>query len=99
MYLLATFILQNFLKIYRTDYYEDVPFSGQKWAICHEKNFFLVQTIIIILIYLLALFIVEHLKKFLQQIQSFEDAPFWAQKGPFSPNFFEKLLKSFSSTY
>ena len=40
MYLLATFILQNFLKIYRTDYYEDVPFSGQKWAICHEKIFF-----------------------------------------------------------
>ena len=40
MYLLATFILQNFLKIYRTDFYENVPFSGQKWPICHEKKFF-----------------------------------------------------------
>ena len=32
-------------------------------------NFFLVQTIIITFIYLLALFIVQNLKKFLQQIQ------------------------------
>ena len=37
---------------------------------------FLVQTIIITFIYLLALFIVQNLKKFLQQIQSYEDAPF-----------------------
>ena len=34
------------------------------------------QTIIITFIYLLALFIVQNLKKFLQQIQSYEDAPF-----------------------
>ena len=93
MYLLATFILQNFLKIYRTDFYEHVPFSGQKWSICHEKKFFLVQTIIIILIYLLVLFIVEHLKKFLQQIQSFEDVPFLGPKRSIFPNFFWKIIK------
>ena len=40
------------------------------------NKFFLVQTIIITFIYLLALFIVQNLKKFLQQIQSYEDAPF-----------------------
>ena len=40
------------------------------------NKFFLVQTIIITFIYLLALFTVQNLKKFLQQIQSYEDAPF-----------------------
>ena len=66
------------------------------------NKFFLVQTIIITFIYLLALFIVQNLKKFLQQIQSYEDAPFWAQNGPFAPNkffFCGKLLISLSSTY
>ena len=40
------------------------------------SNFFLVQTIIITSIYLLALFTLQNLKKFLHQIQSYEDAPF-----------------------
>ena len=52
-----------------------MPFSGPKWPISHEQ-IFLVQTIIINFIYLLALFIVQNLKKFLQQIQSYEDVPF-----------------------
>ena len=39
------------------------------------NKIFLVQTIITF-IYLLALFIVQNLKKFLQQIQSYEDVPF-----------------------
>ena len=50
-------------------------FQTQNTPICPEQNF-LVQTIIITFIYLLALFIVQNLKKFLQQIQSYEDAPF-----------------------
>ena len=44
------------------------------------NKIFLVQTIIITFIYLLALFIVQNLKKFLKQIQSYEDAPFWGPK-------------------
>ena len=40
------------------------------------KFFFLVQTIIIIFIYLLALFMLQNLQKFLQLIQSYEDVPF-----------------------
>ena len=44
------------------------------------NKIFLVQTIIITFIYLLALFIVQNLKKFLLQIQSYEDAPFWGPK-------------------
>ena len=44
------------------------------------NEFFLVQTIIITFIYLLALFIVQNLKKFLQWIQSYEDVPFLGPK-------------------
>ena len=39
--------------------YENVPFLGPKWPICH-RHIFLVQTIIITFIYLLALFIVQN---------------------------------------
>ena len=65
------------------------------------NKIFLVQTIIITFIYLLALFIVQNLKKFLQQIQSYEDAPFLGPKWSICPKqiFFGKLLISFSSTY
>ena len=43
-------------------------------------KFLLVQTIIITFSYLLALFIVQNLKKLLQRIQSYEDVPFWGPK-------------------
>ena len=61
---------------------------------------FLVQTIIITFIYLLALFIVQNFKHFLLQIQSYEDASFLGPKCSICPNFWAgKLLISFSSTY
>ena len=44
------------------------------------NKFFLVQTIIITFIYLLAFFIVQNFKNFLQQIQSYEDLPFLGPK-------------------
>ena len=60
MYLLAPFILQNFKKILRADpELWDVPFSGPKWPI-YSEQVFLVQTIIINFIYVLALFIVQN---------------------------------------
>ena len=46
---------------------------------------FLVQTIIITFIYLLALAIVQNLKKFLQQIQSYVDAPLLGPKWSICP--------------
>ena len=55
-----------------------MPFSGPKWPICPEQ--FFGKTIIITFIYLLALFIVQNLKKFLQLIQSYEDVPFLGPK-------------------
>ena len=56
-------ILKKFLGPIQS--YEDVPFSGPKWSICHEQKIFLVQTIIITFIYLLALFIVQNILKIL----------------------------------
>ena len=62
---------------------------------------FLVQTIIITFINLFPIFIVQNLKKFLQRIQSYEDAPFSGPECPFAPNkiFFGHLLIPFLSTY
>ena len=41
MYLLAPFILQNLKKFLEPiQSYEDMPFSGLKWPICSEQNFF-----------------------------------------------------------
>ena len=102
MDLLAPFILQKFKNILRAD--------PQLWgcAIFRPKiahlswtKSFLVETIAITLIYLLALFIVQNLKKFLQRIQSYEDVPFLGPKWSICPKqiFFGKLLISFSSTY
>ena len=66
MYLLAPFILQNFLKILRANpELQHVPFLGPKWPICPEKFFLGAQTIIITFIYLVALFIVQNFKKIL----------------------------------
>ena len=85
MYLLfSPFYSAKFLKIFRA--YPELwrAFSGQKWPIWPEQ-FFLVQTIIITFIYLLALFTVQNFKIFLQQIQSYEDVPFWVKNDPFAP--------------
>ena len=79
--------------------YEDVPFLGPKWPICPEQ-FFLVKTIIITFIYLMALAIVQNLKK-----HSYSGSKvmrmhhFLVQNGPFAPNnfLFGKLLISLSS--
>ena len=62
-------------------------FQAQNGTFALNK-IFLVQTIIITFVYLLALFIVENLKKFLQQIQSYEDAPFFGPKIVYLPQFF-----------
>ena len=81
----------------------------QSYEMCHFRarngsfvlnKIFLVQTIIITFICLLALFIMQNLKKFLLRIQSYEDVSFLGPKWSICPNFFsEKLLKSFSSTF
>ena len=73
---------------------------GPKQPICTKQNF-LVQTIVITFIYLLALFIVQNFKKFLQQIQNYHHAPFLSPKWSICPKqfFFWKLLLSFSAPF
>ena len=68
MYLLVSFILQNFYKILRADPELRMCYFGvQNGSFVMNKIFF-VQTIIITFIYLLALLTVQNLKKFLQRI-------------------------------
>ena len=81
MYLLAPFILQNFLKnLMANPELWGCAVFGTKMAHLSWTIFFLLKTIIITFIYLLAFFNVQNLKKFFQQIQSYEDAQFL---GPF----------------
>ena len=83
-------ILKKFLGLIQS--YEDVPFSGPKWPICPEQNFFGTN----------------HYYYFHLPIGPFHcakfkkiDAPFLGPKWAIIPKhlFFEKLLISFSSTY
>ena len=77
MYLSASFILQNFKILLRANpELWGCAIFGPKMAHLPWTTFLLVQTIIFTSIYLLYLFTVQNLKKFLQQIQSYEDAPF-----------------------
>ena len=70
-----------------------MPFPGPKWSICSEKFFFGTNHYYYVtFIYLLNLFIVQNLKKFLRRIQSYKDAQFLGPKWHISPNenFFRK---------
>ena len=103
MYLLAHFILQFFKKkvLELIQRYKDKDrFRDQNGPFLVNKNF-LVQTIVITFIYLLALFVVQNFKKFLKRIDNYGDATFLTQNGPFASknSFFGKLLISFPSTY
>ena len=59
-------------------------FQTQNTPICPEQNF-LVQTIIITFIYLLALFTGQNLKKILTADPELWGSTFLAQNGPFAP--------------
>ena len=96
MYLLAPFIPQNFYKkILRVDseLWGYAPFLGPKQPICPEQNF-LVQTTVITFIYLLTVFIVQNLKKFLQRIQNYDNATFLRPQWSIYPKqmFFWKII-------
>ena len=78
MYLLTPFILQSFYKkiLELIQSYDDKHHFRDQNGPFFLNRFFLVQTIVITFIYLLALFIVQNFKKFLQRIQNYDDAPF-----------------------
>ena len=103
MQLLTPFILQNSKKNSqsRSTVMRMCHFRAQNDPFVLNK-FFLVQTIIITFIYLLALFIVQNFKKFLQRFQNYEDASFLGPKWsncPLKKKIFGKLLISFLSNY
>ena len=97
-------ILKEFFELIQS--YQDVLFSVTKWPVCPEQDF-LVQTIIItfylltIIIYLLALFIVQNLKQILMADPKLWGCPIFGPKMVHLPQtiFFGKLLRSFSSNY
>ena len=89
MYLLASFILQNFKKILRAD----VPFWGPKWSICPPKGFF--GTNHYYYFHLpIGRFHCTKYKKFLLWIQNYENAPFWGPIWSICPkqNFFGEII-------
>ena len=90
-------ILKKFLGPIQS--YEDVPFSGPKWPICHEQNLFGTNHYY----YFHLSTGLFHCTKFKKILYSGSKVVrmhhFWAQNGPFAPIFFAKLLISFSSTY
>ena len=58
-----------------------MPSSGPKWSISPEQNFFWYKPLLLLSsTYLLVLCIVQNFKKFLQWIQSYDDAPFLGPK-------------------
>ena len=90
MYLLVSLILQSFFKkiLELIQSYEDKHhFRDQNGPFVLNENF-LVQTTVITFIYLLALFIVHNLRKFLQRIQNYDDASFLDPKWSICPNNF-----------
>ena len=84
---MAPFILQNFKKFLgRIQSYEDVPFLGSEWPICHEQNFF--GTNHYYYFHLpIGPFNCAKFKKILTA-----DPYFCAQKGPCAPIFFLKII-------
>ena len=77
----------SFCKIKKKKLLELIQSYLYKMYLYLNKNF-LVQTIIMTFMYLLALFIVQNLKKFLQQIQSNEDVLFLGPKWSTCPKIF-----------
>ena len=85
-------ILKRFSELIQS--YDDEPFLDPEWHIFPEQKIFLVQTIAITFIYLLALFIVQNLKSFSCGSRVMRMRNFWALNGPFPQMriFFRKFV-------
>ena len=78
IFLLVLLIVQNFKNfLLRIQSYEDVPFLGPKWSICH--NFFFWK----LLMSFSSTYQPFHCAKFFQRIQIYQDMQFWVQNGTF----------------
>ena len=92
-------ILKKFLGPIQS--YEDVPFSGPKWPICYEQNFFGTNHYCYFHLPISPFHCSKFKKYSYCRFRIIRMRHFWTQNGPFLPNktFLGKLLKSFSSTY
>ena len=92
-------ILKKFLGLIQS--YEDVPFSGPKWPICHEQNFFGTNHYYYFRLPIGPFHCAKFKKNSYSESRVMKMPHFWAQNGSFAPNnfFSKKLLISFSSTY
>ena len=103
MYLLTPFILQNFLKIVRADpeLCGCVIFRPKMAHFSRTKSF-LNKPLLLLSSPYCSFSLCKIFKKFLQQIQSYEDTPSSRQKWFIHPKqflFWKKLLMLFSATY
>ena len=103
MYLLTPFILQNFLKILRADpeLCGCVIFRPKMAHFSRTKSF-LNKPLLLLSSPYCSFSLCKIFKKFLQQIQSYEDTSFSRQKWFIHPKqflFWKKLLMLFSATY
>ena len=91
-------ILKKFFRLIQS--YEDVLFSGRKWPICHEQIFFGTNHYYYFHLPIGSFHCAKFKKHSYTGSRVMRICHFWVQNGPFAPNkvFFEKLLKSFSST-
>ena len=88
MHLLAPFIRQNFKKIFRADLeLWRCAILGPKMAHLSWTKLFWYQLLLLSSIYW-TFSLCKILEKFLQQIQSYEDAPFWSPEWSICPKHF-----------
>ena len=93
--LLAPFILQNFKKILRADpELRGCVIFRPKMTHLSWTKIFLYKTFLLLSSTYWPIFIMQNLQKFLQHIQSYEDAPFLRSKWSICPkqNFFWKII-------
>ena len=74
--------------------YEDVPFSGPKWSICHEQFFFWYKPLLLLSSIYWPFSLCKILKNSYSGSRVMRMCHFWAQNGQFAPKnfFFEKII-------
>ena len=84
MYLLASFILQNFKKLLELiQSYDDIPFLGPKWPICPEKIFFSANHCYYFHLPIGPFHCAKFKKNSSRGVRVKRMCNFWAQDGPF----------------
>ena len=81
-------ILKKFFRLIQS--YEDVPFSGRKWPICHEQIFFGTNHYYYFHLPIGSFHCAKFKKHSYTGSRVMRICHFWVQNGPFAPKFFLK---------